>query len=242
VMAGAIAPKWIVVAAENGKPDMTHLLAIAIRRAIGDAAAAGLLSLDGDGHQHCKPDGILICSRTHDVYIYDVTTASDHLLAEEVAFVAKLRAAGYKIRDLAKNRALFDCDGRITEGGLDLIDVEEHGDVSRIITFTQMRYRIRYSMLAKVIQRTLRAHRAGRPAVHVMTIAVGTGGHIPADTRFALRRVVDSSAPALKAVVASLMDVTHRLAVQVYGAWREEQDAHDAAMADAAQEAFMDDS
>ena len=65
----------------------------------------------------------------------------------------------------------------------------------------------------------------------IATLAVGTGGYIPQDTRDGLRQIFGKKTPAYAAIIRTLTDISHRLVIQVYGAWQAEQEAHDIANA-----------
>jgi hypothetical protein len=168
---------------------------------------------------------------TREVFIYDVTTATDHLLWEEEAFLGYLKEKRITIEQ-AIRRGAFGDDGKLTPIGLEMIEPEHHGDVHRIKTFTQARYRIRYAKLAKVLEVAMRTHGIHQPKVRVLTFAVGTGGYIPMMTETELKALVPGKA-AMKKVRGELMDISHRLAIKVYGAWKEEQEAHYASLAEA---------
>ena len=74
-----------------------------------------------------------------------------------------------------------------------------------------------------------RGHRNAR--VQIVTLAVGTEGYLPDDTRYGLGLLLGKKTPALKKICIDLMIISHRLAIQVYGAWKAEQAAHDTATA-----------
>jgi hypothetical protein len=226
-VAEAVGSAWTVVAAEHIESDLVGAVPIGLRKAIGDAAAQEQLHMDGDdeAHQHCKPDGILWDAATGTAYIYDVTTASSHLLWEEEQFWVRMRATGFDEARAAVQPGMFDNDGVIQEAGIGLVAPEHQGDVRRITAFTRIRYLRRYAKLAEVIKRSLAAQGIRRPKVRILTIAVGTGGYIPLATEQALKVLLPQKA-ALKKIVGRLMDVCHRLVIKVYGAWRAEQEAH----------------
>ena len=172
---------------------------------------------------------------TNEVLIYDVTGVSDHLLWSEEAFVSELALVGIDIRRHAiqkyRGHQIFTSDGAITEYGLNRVHEDDRGHAHRITTFTQARYRIRYAKLANVIKKTLRTLRVPSPSVAIATLAVGTGGYIPDDTRKGLKRIFGTRTPAYKAIIAEIITLSHRLVIKVYGAWRAEQEAHDIAVA-----------
>jgi hypothetical protein len=231
-VADAVDETWTAVAVEHLDNDMTGAVPVALRDAIAEAAVLKQLHMDGDTgeHQHCKPDGIVWNPASRTVYIYDVTTASDHLLWEEERFWTHLKALGMTEWKAAVHPGMFDDDGVIQEIGIAMVAPEHQGDVRRITAFTRIRYLKRYAKLAKVIRDTLRARHVYRPTVRILTFAVGTGGYIPLATESALKTLVPDKAPNKK-LCRTLMTLCLRLAVKVYGAWRAEQEAHHAAQA-----------
>jgi hypothetical protein len=237
-VAATVGHNWSVIEAEHLPRDLTGAIPMAVREAIGEAAALRQLHMDGDTEmqQHCKPDGILWCPAERTVYIYDVTTTSDHHLWVEEAFWIHMKEYGMTEWKMAHTPGMFDRNGALQELGMGMVKPEDVKFTGRILSFTRVRYLLRYAKLAAVIKAALVARHVYRPDVRILTLAVGTGGYIPRATESALKTLCKGRATHEK-LCKDLMDISHRMAIKVFGAWRAEQEAHYAAEALAHKEA-----